>query len=85
MRDSNGVFDLFGCFTARLSYRWYLGAYFIDIVACHSGLISRGQFPGLISLSIKDHQQQSGFAVGLVFSISSLGMNATVVYCMHEN
>ncbi|WP_119343513.1 MFS transporter [Facilibium subflavum] len=37
------------------------------------GLSVGGQFPGLISLSVKDHHGEKGFAVGLVFSISSLG------------
>ncbi|WP_119327723.1 MFS transporter [Cysteiniphilum halobium] len=37
------------------------------------GLSVGGQFPGLISLSVKDHHSDKGFAVGMVFSISSLG------------
>ncbi|MBK2125585.1 MFS transporter [Fangia hongkongensis] len=37
------------------------------------GLSVGGQFPGLISLSVKDYHSEKGFAVGLVFSISSLG------------
>ncbi|MEM9242465.1 MAG: MFS transporter [Pseudomonadota bacterium] len=37
------------------------------------GLSVGGQFPGLISLSVKDYYGSKGFAVGLVFSISSLG------------
>ena len=37
------------------------------------GLSVGGQFPSLISLSVKDHCHNKGFAVGLIFSISSLG------------
>ena len=37
------------------------------------GLSVGGQFPSLISLSVKEHCYYKGFAVGLVFSISSLG------------
>ncbi|MFZ9035883.1 MAG: MFS transporter [Francisellaceae bacterium] len=37
------------------------------------GLSVGGQFPGLISLSVEDHHEEKGLAVGLVFSISSLG------------
>ena len=37
------------------------------------GLSVGGQFPGLISLSVKDHHADKGFAVGMIFSISSLG------------
>lgn len=37
------------------------------------GLSAGGQFPNLITLSVNEHKKKSGFAVGLIFSISSLG------------
>ena len=37
------------------------------------GLSAGGQFPGLITVAVKDFVHHRGFAVGLVFSVSSLG------------
>ena len=37
------------------------------------GLSAGGQFPNLITLSVKEHAKDSGFAVGIVFAISTLG------------
>ncbi len=37
------------------------------------GLSAGGQFPGLITLAVKDFIHNRGFMVGLVFSVSSLG------------
>lgn len=37
------------------------------------GISVGGQFPGLITLSVQDYKCNKGFAVGIVFSVSTLG------------
>lgn len=37
------------------------------------GISVGGQFPGLLSLSVEDYKVNQGFAIGMVYSISSLG------------
>ena len=37
------------------------------------GISVGGQFPGLITLSVQDYNRNKGFAVSIVFSVSSLG------------